>query len=226
MIRVLIADDQDLVRAGLRMILEVQDDLDVVAEAGDGARAVAAARELDPDVVLMDVRMPGLDGIEATRRLVVAGLRARILILTTFDADEYVYDAMKAGASGFLLKNAPPEELVSAVRAAARGDLHVAPGIVARMVDEFVRRPPPGTTTPEPLAELSNRELDVLKLIARGLSNAEIAATLFLSDATVRTHVSRILAKLSLRDRTQAVVAAYESGLVRPGELGDNAIAE
>jgi DNA-binding NarL/FixJ family response regulator len=218
MIRVLIADDQDLVRAGLRMILDVESDLEVVGEAGDGAAAVDATHTLTPDVVLMDVRMPEMDGIEATRRLVTAGAAARVLMLTTFDADEYVYDAMKAGASGFLLKNAPPAELVSAVRATARGDIHVAPEIVQRMVDEFVRRPPPGETKPAALAELSARELDVLKLVARGLTNADVASQLFLSEATVRTHVSRILAKLQLRDRTQAVVAAYESGLIRPGE--------
>lgn len=219
MIRVLIADDQELVRAGFRMILEVQDDIEVVAEAGDGAAAVEAARTLDPDVVLMDVRMPDTDGIEATRRLAAAGLRARVLMLTTFDTDEYVYEAMRAGASGFLLKNAPPAELVSALRATARGDAQLAPAIVRRMVQEFVRRPPPGMTRPPALAELTARELHVLQHLARGLSNAEIAAELFLGEATVRTHVSRILSKLDLRDRTQAVVIAYESGLVKPGEL-------
>ena len=218
MIRVLIADDQELVRAGLRMILEVQEDVEVVGEAGDGADAVGAAGELDPDVVLMDVRMPGTDGIEATRRLVMNGSRARVLMLTTFDADEYVYDAMKAGASGFLLKNAPPAQLIAAVRATARGDAQVAPEIVRRMVDEFVRRPPPGAARPPGLDQLTERELDVLKLMARGLTNAEIAAELYLSEATIRTHVGRVLAKLDLRDRTQAVVAAYESGLVRPGD--------
>ena len=219
MIRVLIADDQELVRAGFRMILEAQDDIEVVGEASEGAEAVEAARTLDPDVVLMDVRMPETDGIEATQRLATAGLRARVLMLTTFDADDYVYEAMRAGASGFLLKNAPPAELVSALRATARGDAQLAPVIVRRMVEEFVRRPPPGTIRPEVLVELTARELDVLKLVARGLSNAEIAAQLFLGEATVRTHVSRILSKLDLRDRTQAVVIAYESGLVKPGEL-------
>lgn len=219
MIRVLIADDQELVRAGFRLILEMQEDIEVVGEAGDGGEAVEAAHALDPDVVLMDVRMPDTDGIEATRRLLARGGRSRVLMLTTFDADEYVYDAMKAGASGFLLKNAPPAQLVAAVRATAQGEAQVAPEIVRRMVDEFVRRPPPGATKPDALTELSGRELDVLKLVARGLSNAEVAAALFLSEATVRTHVSRILAKLDLRDRTQAVVVAYESGLVRPGDL-------
>jgi DNA-binding NarL/FixJ family response regulator len=217
-IRVLIADDQELVRAGLRMILEVQDDLNVVGEAGDGAEAVEAARTLDPDVVLMDVRMPETDGIEATRRLLAGGSHARVLMLTTFDADEYVYDAMKAGASGFLLKNAPPIQLVAAVRATAAGEAQLAPAIVQRMVEEYLRRPQPGTIRPPGLDDLTGRELDVLKLLARGLSNTEIAAELFLSEATIRTHVSRILGKLGLRDRTQAVVLAYESGLVQPGE--------
>lgn len=218
MIGVLIVDDQELVRAGFRMILEAQEEIEVVGEAGDGAEAVEAARALDPDVVLMDVRMPGIDGVEATRRLVAAGARARVLMLTTFDAEEYVYEAMKAGASGFLLKNAPPAQLVAAVRATAAGEAQLAPAIVQRMVEEFLRRPAPGTSRPAALDELTERELDVLKLLARGLANAEIAAALFLSEATVRTHVSRILAKLGLRDRTQAVVLAYESGLVQPGE--------
>lgn len=222
MIRVLIADDQELVRAGFRMILDVQNDIEVVGEAGDGAAAVQAARTLDPDVVLMDVRMPDTDGIEATRRLSQAGVRARVLMLTTFDADEYVYDAMKAGASGFMLKNAPPARLVDAVRATAAGEAELSPAIVRRMVDEFVARPRPGATRPAELEELTDRELDVLKLLARGLSNSEIANTLFLGEATVRTHVSRILTKLQLRDRTQAVVIAYESGLVQPGELTTN----
>jgi DNA-binding NarL/FixJ family response regulator len=218
MIGVLIVDDQELVRAGFRMILEVQADIEVVGEAGDGAEAIEAARALDPDVILMDVRMPGTDGIEATRRLLAAGSRARVLMLTTFDADEYVYEAMKAGASGFLLKNAPPAQLVAALRATAAGEAQLAPAIVQRMVEEFVRRPAPGTTRPAALDKLTARETEVLKLLARGLSNSEIANTLFLSEATIRTHVSRILAKLDLRDRTQAVVVAYESGLVQPGE--------
>ena len=218
MIGVLVVDDQELVRAGFRMILELQADIEVVGEAGDGAEAIEAARALDPDVILMDVRMPGTDGIEATRRLLAAGSRARVLMLTTFDADEYVYEAMKAGASGFLLKNAPPAQLVAAVRATAAGEAQLAPAIVQRMVEEFVRRPAPGTTRPAALDQLTDRETEVLKLLARGLSNSEIANTLFLSEATIRTHVSRILAKLDLRDRTQAVVVAYESGLVQPGE--------
>jgi DNA-binding NarL/FixJ family response regulator len=217
MIGVVVADDQDLVRAGFRMILEVEDDIEVLGEAGTGAEAVEAARALDPHVVLMDIRMPGTDGIWATRRIGEAGLRARVLMLTTFDAEEHVYDAMRAGASGFMLKNAPPAQLVDAVRATAAGDAQVAPAIVRRLVEELIRRPRPGTERPAGLDELTDRELDVLKLVARGLSNAEIAAELFLGAATVRTHVSRILAKLRLRDRTQAVVVAYESGLVQPG---------
>jgi DNA-binding NarL/FixJ family response regulator len=217
-IRVLIVDDQELVRAGFRMILEQQEDIEIIGEAGAGADAVRLARELDPDVVLMDVRMPEIDGIEATRLLLATGTRARVLMLTTFDADEYVYEAMKAGASGFLLKNAPPAQLVIAVRATAAGEAQLAPAIVQRMVEEFVRRPTPGRMRPHTLDELTERELDVLKLLARGLSNAEIATTLFLSEATIRTHVSRILTKLQLRDRTQAVVLAYESGLIQPGD--------
>jgi DNA-binding NarL/FixJ family response regulator len=225
MIRVLIVDDQDLVRAGFRMILELQEDIEVIAEAGDGADAVTMARELDPDVVLMDVRMPKTDGIEATRLLLATGSRARVLMLTTFDADEYVYEAMKAGASGFLLKNAPPAQLIAAVRATATGEAQLAPAIVQRMVEEFVRRPAPGRMRSGALDELTERELDVLKLLARGLSNAEIAAALFLSEATIRTHVSHILTKLDLRDRTQAVVLAYESGLVQPGDAQANSAA-
>ena len=218
MIRVLIVDDQELVRAGFRMILEQQEDIEIIGEAGAGADAVTLARELDPDVVLMDVRMPEIDGIEATRLLLATGTRARVLMLTTFDADEYVYEAMKAGASGFLLKNAPPAQLVIAVRATAAGEAQLAPAIVQRMVEEFVRRPAPGRMRPDTLDELTERELDVLKLLARGLSNAEIATALFLSEATIRTHVSRVLTKLQLRDRTQAVVLAYESGLIQPGD--------
>jgi DNA-binding NarL/FixJ family response regulator len=217
-IRVLVADDQELVRAGFRMILDAQPDIEVIGEAGDGAEAVEAVLRMHPDVVLMDIRMPEVDGIEATRRLFAAGTRARVVMLTTFDVDEHVYDAMKAGASGFLLKNAPPAQLVAALRATAAGDAQLAPAIVRRLVEEFVSRPAPGRTLPGMLEELTDRELEVLRLVASGLSNAEIAAELFLGEATVRTHVSRILAKLAVRDRTQAVVAAYESGLIRPGE--------
>ena len=218
MIRVLIADDQELVRAGFRAILEVEDDLDVVGEAADGNVAVAEARALRPDVVLMDVRMPGMDGIEATRRLLRERDAPHVLMLTTFDLDEYVYEAMKAGASGFLLKDAPRHQLVGAVRIVAAGDALMAPALVRRLVEDFVRRPPPGSGPPPELRELTEREREVLVLIARGLSNAEIAAKLVLSEATVRTHVTHILAKLDLRDRVQAVVLAYETGLVRPGD--------
>jgi DNA-binding NarL/FixJ family response regulator len=216
-IRVLVADDQALVRAGFRAILEAQEDLEVVGEAADGGEAVTIAREVRPDVVLMDVRMPGVDGIEATRRLVLDGDAPRVLMLTTFDLDEYVYEAMKAGASGFLLKDAPRDQLVGAVRTVAAGDALLAPALVRRLIEDFVRRPPPGARSPTDLAELTERELEVLALIARGLANTEIAAQLFLSEATVRTHVSHILAKLGLRDRVQAVVLAYETGLVQPG---------
>jgi DNA-binding NarL/FixJ family response regulator len=217
-IRILVADDQALVRAGFRAILETQDDLEVVGEAADGAEAVAIGRELRPDVVLMDIRMPGLDGIEATKRLLRDGDGPRILMLTTFDLDEYVYEAMKAGASGFLLKDAPRDQLVGAVRTVAAGDALLAPALVRRLVEDFVRRPAPGARPPAELDDLTERELEVLTLIARGLANAEIAARLFVSEATVRTHVTHILAKLGLRDRVQAVVLGYESGLVRPGE--------
>lgn len=218
MIRVVVADDQGLVRAGLCSILATQPDIEVVGQAADGDEAVRVVREAGPDVVLMDVRMPGTDGIEAARRL--AGSSARILMLTTFDMDEYVYAAMKAGACGFLLKDAPPESLVEAVRAAARGDALLAPAITRRLVEEFVRRPAPGSTSPEALAPLTPRERDVLAEVARGHSNAEIAGRLYLSEATVKTHVTRMLTKLHLRDRAQAVVLAYESGLVRPGDVG------
>jgi DNA-binding NarL/FixJ family response regulator len=217
-IRILVADDQALVRAGFRAILETQDDLEVVGEAADGAEAVAIGRELRPDVVLMDIRMPGLDGIEATKRLLRDGDGPRILMLTTFDLDEYVYEAMKAGASGFLLKDAPRDQLVGAVRTVAAGDALLAPALVRRLVEDFVRRPAPGARPPAELDDLTERELEVLTLIAHGLANAEIAARLFVSEATVRTHVTHILAKLGLRDRVQAVVLGYESGLVRPGE--------
>jgi DNA-binding NarL/FixJ family response regulator len=216
MIRVLLADDQALVRAGFRLILELEEDMEVAGEAADGQEAIRLARELDPDVVLMDVRMPKLDGIEATRRLVRAGSPAHVLVLTTFDADEYVYEAMRAGASGFLLKDAPREQLVAGVRLVARGEALLAPAITRRLIERFVHRPPPGSHAPPGLDELSERELDVLKLVARGFSNAEIASELYVSEATVKTHVGHILQKLTLRDRVQAVVAAYESGLVEP----------
>jgi DNA-binding NarL/FixJ family response regulator len=219
MIRVLIADDQALVRGGFRMILESQPDIGVIGEAENGKQAVEAARELTPDVILMDIRMPELDGIEATRRVITGHGQGgpRILILTTFDADEYVYEAMKAGASGFLLKDVRPEQLAEAVRTVAAGDALLAPAITRRLIEDFVRKPPPGEKAPTQLADLTDRELDVLKLIAKGLSNGEIAKELFLSEATVKTHVTRILMKLQLRDRVQAVVVAYESGLVQAG---------
>jgi DNA-binding NarL/FixJ family response regulator len=216
-ISVLIADDQALVRAGFRLILDLEDDMQVVGEAADGREAVSLARDVEPDVVLMDVRMPNMDGIEATRRLARTGSRARVLVLTTFDADEYVYEAMKAGASGFLLKDVPREQLVAGVRVVAGGESLLAPAITRRLIEEFVRRPPPGSVA-HGLEELSARELEVMKLVARGLTNAEIAARLVISETTVKTHVANMLQKLRLRDRVQAVVLAYESGLLQPGE--------
>jgi len=216
MIRVLLADDQELVRSGFRLILELAEGIEVVGEASDGQQAVRLAKELGPDVVLMDVRMPVLDGIEATRRLALAGISSRVLVLTTFDLDEYVYAAVRAGASGFLLKDAPREQLVTAVRTVARGEALLAPAITQRLIERFLARPAPAERAPA-LAELSARELEVLRLLARGLSNAEIAAQLYLGEATVKTHLARIFTKLGLRDRVQAVVFAYESGLVEPG---------
>ena len=220
MIRILIADDQDLVREGLRMILEAEPGMEVVGEAADGKAALAEARRLDPDVVLMDVRMPELDGLEATARLATSGLRARVLVLTTFDLDEYVYRALKSGASGFLLKDATREQLAGAVRTIAAGESLLAPSITRRLIEDFCRGPEPGAV-PKAAGTLSERELSVLKHLARGLSNAEIARELFLSEATVKSHVARILAKLGLRDRVQTVVYAYESGLIRPGVTRD-----
>jgi DNA-binding NarL/FixJ family response regulator len=217
MIRVVIADDQALVRGGFHSILAGQHDIEVVGEAEDGNAAVELTERLRPDVVLMDIRMPGMDGLEATRRIAAEGIATRVLVLTTFDVDDYVYAAMKAGASGFLLKTAPPRQLADAVRTIAAGDALLAPSITRRLVEQFVRRPPPGTSVPPGLEELTERELDVLKLLARAMSNAEIAAELVVSDATVKSHVNRILSKLSLRDRAQAIVLAYEAGLVEPG---------
>jgi DNA-binding NarL/FixJ family response regulator len=216
MIRVLIADDQALVRGGFHSILAGQDDIEVVGEAEDGKEAVELAERLRPDVVLMDIRMPGVDGIEATRRIGARGIVTRVLVLTTFDVDEYVYEAMKAGASGFLLKTTPPRQLADAVRTVAAGDALLAPSITRRLVEQFVRRPPPGAAPPG-LEELTERERHVLGLLARALSNAEIAAELVVSEATVKSHVNRILSKLNLRDRAQAIVLAYETGLVEPG---------
>jgi DNA-binding NarL/FixJ family response regulator len=217
-VRVLIADDQALVRAGFRAILEARPGITVVGEAGDGLAAIDLARRRRPDTVLMDIRMPGVDGIEATRRIVAeAGEHpAAVLMLTTFDLDDYVYDALRAGASGFLLKDVPPEELIAAVRIVAAGDALIAPGITKRLIEQFARSAPPGPP-PAALTDLTAREREVLGLVARGLSNAEIAAELVLSDATVKTHVKRLLAKLGLRDRVQAVVLAYEAGIVTPG---------
>ena len=217
---VLIVDDQALVRAGFRMILDAEDDIDVAGEAANGREAVEEARRLRPDVVLMDVRMPEVDGIEATRRLLAdGGADPKVVMLTTFDMDEYVYDALRAGASGFLLKDVPPEQLVAGIRAVAAGDALLAPSVTRRVIEEFVRRPPSSLQTlPPEVAELTARELEVLKLIARGLSNAEIAKELFVSETTVKTHVAHVLMKLDVRDRVQAVVLAYETGLAGSGE--------
>lgn len=215
-VRVLLADDQELVRSGLRLILSAEPDLEVVAEAGDGREAIAAARRHTPDVVLMDIKMPGLDGIEATRAIVGASTSVRVVMLTTFDRSKLVYDALSAGASGFLLKDAPAAQLVSGVRAAARGEELLAPSITRRLIEEFTRSERRGP--PRGYELLTEREREVLALVSRGLSNTEIADELFVSVQTVKTHVARVLAKLGLRDRVQAVVAAYESGLVRPGE--------
>jgi DNA-binding NarL/FixJ family response regulator len=215
-ISVLLADDQELVRAGFRLIVETQEDIEVVGDARDGTEAVEYTRQLQPDVVLMDIRMPTIDGLEATKRIVEAGLRSRVLILTTFDLDEYVYRALSSGASGFLLKNAPPEQLIGAVRVVAAGEALLSPSITRRVIEEFTGLPPPGGGAA--LSGLTDREREVLKLIARGLSNAEIAAELFVSEATVKSHVAHLLSKLQLRDRVQAVVLAYESGLVRVGK--------
>ena len=216
-IRVVIADDQALVRAGFRKLLEVDPDIEVVAEAADGLEAVEAALRLRPDVVLMDIRMPGVDGLEATRRLGERKTAARILILTTFGLTEYVYEALRAGASGFLLKDSPAEELLAGVRVVARGDALLDPSITRAVIEEFSRRPSTRDDLVERLDALTAREREVLELLARGLSNAEIAAELVVSDGTAKTHVARILQKLDLRDRVQAVIFAYESGLVEIG---------
>jgi DNA-binding NarL/FixJ family response regulator len=220
MIKVLIADDQAMVREGFGALLAAQPDLLIVGEVGNGAEAVAAARRLDPDVVLMDVRMPVLDGLSATRQLLGdrRADRPRVLILTTFDLDDYVYEALRAGASGFLLKDAPAADLVHAVRVIAAGDALLAPAVTRRLIAEFAARPRPDRPRPTALSALTARETEVLRLIARGRSNGEIAADLVVAEQTVKTHVSRILGKLGLRDRAQAVVLAYESGLVAAGE--------
>jgi DNA-binding NarL/FixJ family response regulator len=219
MIRVLIADDQRLVRAGLRMILTSEPDVAVVGEAGDGREAVAEAHRLRPDVVLMDVRMPGTDGIEATRRIMRAADPPRVIVLTTFDRDEYVYEALRSGASAFMLKDAPEHQLLAAIRVVVDGGSLFAPSVTRRLIERFAGAAPPSAAA-EQLARLTVREMEVLRLIARGLSNAEITDALVVSPHTTKTHVASILQKLDLRDRVQAVVLAYESGLVRPGDTG------
>jgi DNA-binding NarL/FixJ family response regulator len=210
-IRVLVADDQSMVRAGFRMLLSGEPDIEVVAEASNGLEAIDKATRFQPNVVLMDIRMPELDGLEATRRILAADGTARILILTTFDLDEYVYEALRAGASGFVLKDDPPENLLAAIRTIAGGDALLSPAVTKRVIEQFTRTPRP--TPPKALDELTERELEVFRLIARGLSNAEIGAELYISDTTVKTHITHILQKLELRDRVQAVVLAHETGL-------------
>jgi DNA-binding NarL/FixJ family response regulator len=215
-IRVLIADDQSLVRAGFRLVLENHDDIEVIGEASNGEEAVHSAGRLEPDVVLMDIRMPALDGIAATRAI-TARHPAKVLVLTTYDLDEYVYDALQAGASGFLLKDTPPAQLADGIRAVAGGEALLAPTVTRRLIEEFARFGPARRSRPAELDELTPREIDVLRLLARGMSNAEIAEALVLGDTTIKTHVAHVLGKLGLRDRVQAVVLAYETGLVVPG---------
>ena len=224
-IRVLLCDDQSLVRSGFRMIIEARPGLEVAGEAEDGLQAIQLARDTEPDVILMDVRMPNLDGIEATRQIVASGSRARILVLTTYDADEYVYAAIQAGASGFLLKDAQPAQLAEAIQVIAAGDALLAPSVTRRLLAQFARALPAGQAATLPaLSELTARETEVLRLLASGLSNAELAQRLFVSEATVKSHVSSLLRKLGLRDRVQAVIFAYEAGLITPGQqAGDPA---
>jgi DNA-binding NarL/FixJ family response regulator len=219
-IRVLLVDDQALIRAGFRMILEAEEDLEVVGECGDGTQAIDSVKRFSPDVVLMDIRMPEMDGIEATRRIVGGDgeTAVKVLMLTTFDLDEYVYDALRAGASGFLLKDVPADQLVDGIRLVAQGDALLAPSVTRRLIQEFSRSSRGRADRPTGLDELTPRELEVFKLLARGMSNGEIAADLIVSETTVKTHVARILMKLEVRDRVQAVVLAYESGVVAPGE--------
>ena len=223
MMRVVIADDQALMRTGFRMILEAEPDVDVIGEAADGVEAVRVTLATTPDVVLMDVRMPGMDGIEATRTLIAdGGSAARVVMLTTFDMDEYVYDAMLAGASGFLLKDVPPEQLIAGIHAAHRGESLLSPAITRRMIEMFIGRPRASVTAPDQrMSLLTPREREVLVLLGRGRSNPEIALTLYVSETTVKTHVQRILAKLGLRDRVQAVIFAYEAGVIRAGTATD-----
>lgn len=223
-IRVVIADDQAMVRAGLSLILRPHDDVEIVGEASDGYEAVEAARRVRPDVVLMDVRMPRMDGIEATRRLLdgAASHRPRVLVLTTFDLDKYVYDALRAGAGGFMLKDEPPDRLLAGIRIVAGGDALLAPTVTRRLIEEFVSRPDPASFDRSGLAELTEREREILEQLAHGRSNDEIAAELFLSRATVKTHVGNVFMKLDLRDRAQAVVFAYETGVVRPSAAEDH----
>lgn len=216
-VRLLIADDQVLVRAGFRKLLEAEPDIDVVGEAATGHEAIDLARRLRPDLVLMDIRMPELDGLAATSQVLKESNRTRVIILTTYDLDEYVFEALQAGASGFLLKDSPPDQLVAAIHIVGRGDALLAPSITRRLIEEFTRRPQPRAEVVERIQRLTARETEVLKLMARGLSNAEIARELVLGEATIKTHVTNVLMKLALRDRVQAVVVAYESGLVQPG---------
>lgn len=217
-IRVILADDEQLVRAGFRLILETEAGIEVIGEASDGAEAVELTRKLDPDVILMDVQMPGTNGIEATGKIVGLGREetSRVLILTTFELDEYVYEALRAGASGFLLKRTPAADLVAAIRVIAHGEALLAPSVTRRLIDQFARRPEARSVDTSAVKELTERELEVLGLVARGLSNAEIAQQLVLSEGTVKTHIKRIFMKLDLRDRTQAVIFAYDAGLVTP----------
>jgi DNA-binding NarL/FixJ family response regulator len=218
-IKILLVDDEQMVRMGLRLILESEDDFEVVGEAGDGAEAVALTRKLDPDVVLMDIQMPGMNGLDATREIRTLGREesSRVLILTTFELDEYVYEALRAGASGFLLKRTPAEDLIAGIRVVHSGDALLAPTVTKRLIDEFAHRPlPEGASQVEALEELTDREREVLSLVAKGMSNAEIARELFLSEGTVKTHIKRIFYKLGLRDRTQAVIFAYDVGVVQP----------
>lgn len=218
-ISVVIVDDESLVRSGISLVLGATGDIEVVADASDGAEGVRIAKDLRPDIVLLDVHMPSMNGLEAARHILDdPSSNTRVIMLTTFDRDEYVYTAMKAGASGFLLKSTAPEELTRSIRLIAAGDTQLAPAATKRLIEDFIKRPPPGQPLPDTFDKLTQREVDVLRVVAEGLSNSEVAVRLYLSEATVKTHINRILTKLQLRDRVQAVVLAYESGLVRPGE--------